>query len=123
MRYIAFGLAIAYGLAILVAAVFTVAFGYLPRDATASHNETHDAMNVYELQTTEGSAPDRKSLTRSIGSTAKPFTGRAVNLSVTESPAIVLSGRPPHDAHCPGLRPTQQRDRGFSFLKAKAVTI
>ena len=59
MRYIAFGLAIAYGLAISVAAVFTVAFatGYLPRDATASHNETHDTMNVHELQTTEGSAP------------------------------------------------------------------
>ena len=53
MRYIA------YGLALFVAAVFTVAFetGYLPRDATASHNETHDTMNVHELQTTEGSAP------------------------------------------------------------------
>src|SRR6516225_859460 len=38
-----------------------------------------------------------------------------VNLSVTESAGIVSSGRPPHDADCPGLRPTQQRDRGFSF--------
>ena len=53
MRYIA------YGLAIFVAAVFTVAFatGYLPRDDTVSHNETHGTMNVHELQTTEGSAP------------------------------------------------------------------
>ena len=52
MRYIAYGLAI-------FAAALTVAFatGYLPRDATASHNETHDTMNVHELQTTEGSAP------------------------------------------------------------------
>ena len=39
----------------------------------------------------------------------------AVNLSVTESPAILSSGRPPYRAHSPGLRPTQQRDRGFSF--------
>ena len=57
MRYIAFGLAIAYGLAILVAAVFTVAFatGYLPRDATASHSEqTNDTMNVLELEQTSG---------------------------------------------------------------------
>jgi hypothetical protein len=46
------------GLAIFVAVVFTVAFATgLPRDATASHNETHDTMNVHELQTTEGSAP------------------------------------------------------------------
>ncbi len=36
---------IAYGLAIF-AAVLTVAFasGYLPRDATASHNQTNDTM-------------------------------------------------------------------------------
>ena len=41
MRYIAYGLAI-------FAAVITVAFtaNYLPRDATASHNETNDTMNV-----------------------------------------------------------------------------
>ena len=54
MRCIAFGLAIAYGFAILVAAVFTVAFatGYLPRDATASHNETNDTMNVLHLEET-----------------------------------------------------------------------
>ena len=47
MRYIAYGLAI-------FAAVLTVAFstGYLPRDATASHNETNDTMNVLELETT-----------------------------------------------------------------------
>ena len=47
MRYIAYGLAI-------FAAVLTVAFtaGYLPRDATASHNETNGTMNVLELETT-----------------------------------------------------------------------
>jgi hypothetical protein len=47
MRYIAYGLAI-------FAAVLTVAFatGFLPRDATASHNETNDTMNVLELETT-----------------------------------------------------------------------
>ena len=47
MRYIAYGLAI-------IAAVLTLAFasGQLPRDATASHNETNDTMNVLELQTT-----------------------------------------------------------------------
>ena len=39
----------------------------------------------------------------------------AVNLSVTKSPPILSSDRPPYRAHCPGLRPTQQRDRGFSF--------
>ena len=41
---------IAYGLAIL-AAVFAVAFtsGYLPRDATASHNEAN-TMNVPHLE-------------------------------------------------------------------------
>ena len=40
MRYIAYGLAI-------FAAVLTIAFatGYLPRDATASHNEINDTMN------------------------------------------------------------------------------
>jgi hypothetical protein len=44
MRYIAY----VYGLAIFVAAVFTVAFatGYLPRDATAAHNETHATMST-----------------------------------------------------------------------------
>ncbi len=47
MRYIVYGLTI-------FAAVLTVAFatGYLPRDATASHNETNDTMNVLELETT-----------------------------------------------------------------------
>jgi len=47
MRYIAYGLAI-------FAAVLTVAFtaGYLPRDATASHNETNDAINVLQLEET-----------------------------------------------------------------------
>jgi hypothetical protein len=46
MRYIAYGLAI-------FAAMLTIAFstGYLPRDATASHNETNGTMNVLELQT------------------------------------------------------------------------
>ena len=62
---------IAYGLAIF-AAVLTVAFtsGYLPRDATASHNDTNDTMNVLELETTSDARtlPDRKPLMRSIGS-------------------------------------------------------
>jgi hypothetical protein len=55
MRYIAYGLA-------TFAAVFTVAFttGYLPRDATASHNETNNTMNVLELETTS----DAKALPR-----------------------------------------------------------
>jgi hypothetical protein len=46
MRYIAYGLAI-------LAALFTVAFGtgYLPRDATASHNET---MSVLQMEQTTG---------------------------------------------------------------------
>jgi hypothetical protein len=47
MRYIVYGLAI-------FAAALTVAFttGYLPRDATASHNETNGTVNVLELQNT-----------------------------------------------------------------------
>ncbi len=47
MRYIGYGLAI-------FAAVLTVAFatGYLPRDATASHNEADGTINVLELETT-----------------------------------------------------------------------
>ena len=47
MRYIAYGLAI-------LAALFTVAFGtgYLPREATASHNETNDTMNVLQMEQT-----------------------------------------------------------------------
>ncbi len=47
MRYIAYGLAI-------FAAGLTLAFatGYLPRDATASRNETSDTVNVLELETT-----------------------------------------------------------------------
>jgi hypothetical protein len=47
MRYIAYGLAI-------FAAMLTVAFmtGYLPRDATASYNQTNNTMNVLELETT-----------------------------------------------------------------------
>ena len=57
MRYIVYGLAI-------FAAVLALAFttGNLPRDATASHNETNGTMNVLELETTsecEGSAPTR----------------------------------------------------------------
>jgi hypothetical protein len=46
MRYIAYGLAI-------LAALFTVAFGtgHLPRDATASHN---DRMNVLQMEQTTG---------------------------------------------------------------------
>jgi hypothetical protein len=47
MRYIVYGLAI-------FAAMLTVAFttGYLPRDATASHNETNGTVNALELQNT-----------------------------------------------------------------------
>jgi hypothetical protein len=47
MRYIAYGLAI-------FAAVLAMAFatGNLPRDATASHNETNDTMNVLQLEQT-----------------------------------------------------------------------
>jgi hypothetical protein len=47
MRYIAYGLAI-------FAALFTVAFatGYLPRDATASHDQANDTMNVLEMEQT-----------------------------------------------------------------------
>lgn len=47
MRYIVYGLAI-------FAAVLTLAFttGYLPRDATASHNETNATINVLGLETT-----------------------------------------------------------------------
>ena len=49
MRYIAYGLAI-------FAAVLAIALttSNLPRDATASHNETNDTMNVLELQNTSG---------------------------------------------------------------------
>ena len=49
MRYIA------YGLASLVA-VFVLAFttGYLPRDATASHNESNDTMNVLQMEQRSG---------------------------------------------------------------------
>jgi hypothetical protein len=55
MRYIAYGLTI-------FAAVLSVAIatGYLPRDATASHNETNDTMNVLGLETTS----DAKALPR-----------------------------------------------------------
>jgi hypothetical protein len=55
MRYIVYGLAI-------FAALLTVAFatGYLPRDATASHNESNDKMNVLKLQ----NASDAKALPR-----------------------------------------------------------
>jgi hypothetical protein len=54
-RYIDYGLAI-------FAAVLTVAFtaSYLPRDATASHNETNDTMNVLQLEETS----DAKGLPR-----------------------------------------------------------
>jgi hypothetical protein len=49
MRYITYGLAI-------FAAALTVAFatGYLPRDATASHNEINDTMDVLKLGETTG---------------------------------------------------------------------
>jgi hypothetical protein len=49
MRYIAYGSAI-------LAALFTVAFaaGYLPRDATASHNESSDTMGVLQMEQTTG---------------------------------------------------------------------
>jgi hypothetical protein len=49
MRYIAYGLAI---LAALL--VVTIATGHLPRDATASHNETNDRMNVLQMEQTSG---------------------------------------------------------------------
>ena len=54
MRYIAYGLAI-------LAALLTVSFatGYLPRDATASHNDTND-MNLLQLEQTR----DAKALPR-----------------------------------------------------------
>jgi hypothetical protein len=47
MRYIAYGLAV-------FAAALSVAFatGYLPRDATALHNQTNDTLNMLELETT-----------------------------------------------------------------------
>jgi hypothetical protein len=47
MRYIAYALAILAG---LLTVAFTI--GYLPRDATASHNETNDGMNVLQLEET-----------------------------------------------------------------------
>jgi hypothetical protein len=55
MRYIAYGLAI-------FATVLSVAFatGYLPRDATASHREINDTMNVLQLEKTS----DAKALPR-----------------------------------------------------------
>jgi hypothetical protein len=55
MRYIAYGLAI-------FATVLSVAFatGYLPRDATASHREINDTMNVLQLEETS----DAKALPR-----------------------------------------------------------
>ena len=54
MRYIAYGLAI-------FAALFAIAFttGNLPRDATASHNDTND-MNLLQLEQTR----DAKALPR-----------------------------------------------------------
>jgi hypothetical protein len=49
MRYIAYGLTI-------YAAVLVVAFktDYLPRDATASHNEANDTLNVLQMEQTSG---------------------------------------------------------------------
>ena len=49
MRYIAYALAI-------LAALFTVSFatGYLPRDATASHIEANNTMNVLQMEQTTG---------------------------------------------------------------------
>jgi hypothetical protein len=49
MRYIAYGLAIFAG-----ALTFAFATGYLPRDTTASHNETNDTLNVLQLEQTGG---------------------------------------------------------------------
>jgi hypothetical protein len=49
MRYIAYGLAI---FAAMLAIAFTT--GNLPRDATASHNETNDTMNVRQMEQTSG---------------------------------------------------------------------
>ena len=45
MRYVVYGLAI-------FATLLTIAFttGSLPRDATASHNETNGTMNVLQLE-------------------------------------------------------------------------
>jgi hypothetical protein len=45
MRYIIYGLAIC---AALLAIAFTT--GNLPRDATASHNDTTDTVNVLQLE-------------------------------------------------------------------------
>ena len=55
MRYIVYGIAI-------FAAVLAIAFttSNLPRDATASHNETNDTMNVLQLEQTS----DAKALPR-----------------------------------------------------------
>jgi hypothetical protein len=49
MRYIIYGSAI---LAAMLTAAFTT--GYLPRDATASHNEIYGTMNVHKLEETIG---------------------------------------------------------------------
>jgi hypothetical protein len=54
MRYIA------YGLAIFAAVTAAFATGYLPRDATASHNGINDTMNVLQLEETS----DAKALPR-----------------------------------------------------------
>ena len=35
-------------------ALLEIATGHLPRDATASHNETNDTMNVLHLEQTHG---------------------------------------------------------------------
>jgi hypothetical protein len=48
MRYIAYGLEI---FAAMLAIAFTT--GKLPRDATASHNETNYTMNVLKLEQTD----------------------------------------------------------------------
>jgi hypothetical protein len=55
MRYIAYGL-------VIFAAMLTVAFtsGYLPRDATASHNESYNTVNVRKLDETSGAVVLRR---------------------------------------------------------------
>jgi hypothetical protein len=57
MRYIVYGLAI---FAAVLAVTFTT--GYLPRDASASHNETNNTMNLRELQNTSDAALPRQEI-------------------------------------------------------------
>jgi hypothetical protein len=54
MRYIVYGAILAGAL------VFTIATGYLPQVATASHNDANDTVNVLKL----GETVDMKALPR-----------------------------------------------------------